>query len=1426
MVRALLVVLVTALATNAFAPSRAAAQPLRPAEVPEPLKPWVPWVMFEHKDHGCPLILGEERGEDRESAGEACTWHSRLDLELGNKRGTFALRATTYGTRLVPLPGNDKHWPLDVKVDGKGAVVVSREDMPHVELPPGSHSLTGVFQWDTLPEALAVPDTIGLVSLKLNGKHVRFPQREDDGTLFLSRDEEEGRDAEEAEENRLDLVVHRRVRDDIPLMVDTRIELFASGKAREVTIGPVLLKDFVPMAVNSPLPARIEQDGQLRVQVRPGRFVIEVVARHPGSAKTLEALPSQSLWVPEEVWVFQANTSLRLVDVKGVDPIDPQQTTLPQDWRRCPTYRVRQKEQMQLVETRRGDSEPEPDKLRLSRSIWLDFDGNGYTFRDRLTGTKNRGARLEMQDGFELGRVSVQGADQFITRTETQGKAGVQVLPGYMNVEADSRLKSGAREISAVSWAQDFDGVTAQLHLPPGWRLFSVTGADDVPGTWFKRWSLLELFLVMIVTLAVWRLFGVTAAVLACVALALSVPEDGSPQVLWLVVLGAEALHRVVPSARLRPWLTAGRAFCWFLLATALFPFVAGELRRAIYPTLELPYQTLGDQNEQPTYAQAKQEAFFGNANQIVNEEKELETEEGGFVGGAAGAPDGDDGKMGVKGKAKDKPAKPMKKKAMEPEAPKAEQTKQALESQLLDALGSSNVDRKAAQRREPANKYTQNMYAHDPKAIVQTGPGVPAWQWNTFRIGFSGPVTQSQRLGFVLLPPWLTTLLGILRAFLAFFLFLVLLHLPGRVWPNGMRRRFMLTSSALLLALAPSAASAADFPTPETLDELEKRLTLLPLCGDECATASRMSIDVQGSVLRLRIEISAAVAIGVPLPASDQQWLPERVMVDDKVADLLRTDDGELIVRLEAGVHRVLLEGSLPERDSVQLALPLKPHFVEAHTPGWTTDGLHEDGEVDDNLQLSRTEQRAADKKAALQQGALPPFVIVERRFELGLSWQLETTVRRLTPTGSAVVLEVPLVEGESVTSEGVRVVNGNALVNLAPQDQTLVWRSVLKERSQIVLTAKAGAPWDEAWQVDASPVWYFEAKGLPPVRGGGQSQFRPWPGESITVSTRRPEGVAGQTLTIDRSTLTFTPGLRASDSLLVLQMRSSRGGQHAIALPEGAVVQSVRINNVSQPIRQTGRELTLPVSPGAQSAQIEWREDRGISPMVTSPLVSLGVPSVNAELLLRVPAERWLLRAHGSGPGPAILFWSILVLLSLVAFVMSKVSEALALPLSLLQWFLLSLGLTQVELAGGMVVFGWFVLMSVRQRYIHRLTGFWFDAAQLFVVGMTIGMFVALFAAVHAGLVVQPDMQVAGNGANDSLLRWYVDRTTGELPTGGMWSVPLFIYRLLMLAWALWLALALIRWVKWGFAAFIAHGVYRPFEWRPWRWLRRGPA
>jgi len=57
---------------------------------------------------------------------------------------------------------------------------------------------------------------------------------------------------------------------------------------------------------------------------------------------------------------------------------------------------------------------------------------------------------------------------------------------------------------------------------------------------------------------------------------------------------------------------------------------------------------------------------------------------------------------------------------------------------------------------------------------------------------------------------------------------------------------------------------------------------------------------------------------------------------------------------------------------------------------------------------------------------------------------------------------------------------------------------------------------------------------------------EWRPWPGEALTLVVSRPAAIEGPTLTLKASRLTADIGQRATDSTLVLALESSQGGQH----------------------------------------------------------------------------------------------------------------------------------------------------------------------------------------------------------------------------------------------------------------------------------------
>src|SRR5207245_3915383 len=260
-------------------------------------------------------------------------------------------------------------------------------------------------------------------------------------------------------------------------------------------------------------------------------------------------------------------------------------------------------------------------------------------------------------------------------------------------------------------------------------------------------------------------------------------------------------------------------------------------------------------------------------------------------------------------------------------------------------------------------------------------------------------------------------------------------------------------------------------------------------------------------------------------------------------------------------------------------------------------------------------------------QAQALPPFMKVERTLLLGLTWEVDTRVSRLTPVGAATLVEVPLLPGESVTTADVRVVNGKALVNLAAQAGEVRWHSALAHQDSLELAARAGVPFVEIWRLIASPYWHATWSGIPPIHLEPSAErvpeWRPWPGESVKLEVRIPEPVPGQTLTVEHSDLTVRPGLRTSEVTLQLTLRSSQGGQHPITLPAGAELERVTINNTPLPIRLEGGQVVLPLSPGTQIIQIAFRDPRGIAFRFVGPAIDLGVASVNAAVRFDMPVK-----------------------------------------------------------------------------------------------------------------------------------------------------------------------------------------------------------
>jgi hypothetical protein len=541
---------------------------------------------------------------------------------------------------------------------------------------------------------------------------------------------------------------------------------------------------------------------------------------------------------------------------------------------------------------------------------------------------------------------------------------------------------------------------------------------------------------------------------------------------------------------------------------------------------------------------------------------------------------------------------------------------------------------------------------------------------------------------------------------------------------------------------------------------------------------------------------------------------VPRSVTLDGQAAEgrLARFADDFLRLRVPAGVHQVVVAGPMPPRDSVTLQFGEKPRRATSSAPGWQVDGIREDGSADDSVQLSRRLGSGAATSAG--GGSYPPWLEVTRVLDIGVSWGVDTVVRRVSPTGAPVVVKVPLLEGMLVTDASRQVRDGEVLVSLGRDETEARWSATLPpgEGESLTLQAPEDKPWSEVWVVNCGPVWECEASGLPPVariqEGRLAPEFRPWPGESLRLRFRRPRGVPGRTLTVDRAALAVAPGVRLEDASLELQVRASRAGPFAITLPAGAQVQELKVGGRDRPVRPEDRRLTISVEAGEQPVKVAWRRSGGMGVLHRTPEVMLSEPAVDASVSLQLSEGRWLLLTGGPDWGPAVLFWGYLILVLLVALALSWLPLS---PLRASEWALLGLGLAQLPTLGAALVAGW--LLALAWRRDRDLGGApRHDAIQLGLALWTLLALGLLYFAVHQGLLLRPEMQLAGGGSSETSLRWYQDRVPGTMPRAWVLSAPLWAYRVLMLLWSLWLASRLVRWLPWGWESAASGGLWKP--------------
>jgi hypothetical protein len=564
--------------------------------------------------------------------------------------------------------------------------------------------------------------------------------------------------------------------------------------------------------------------------------------------------------------------------------------------------------------------------------------------------------------------------------------------------------------------------------------------------------------------------------------------------------------------------------------------------------------------------------------------------------------------------------------------------------------------------------------------------------------------------------------------------------------------------------------------------------------------------VSVGGNHLKIVLVIHAQRRQAFAIPGSPTGWLPAEVTLSGKDDPPVYRSGNHLYVLINMGINHLVLRGQLSE-ERVQIPFPFTVRNLTFRSPEWTAQGI-----VDGTLpgrsitleKITRGTATVTEEKKLLPDPE-PLFCKVQRVMTIDKEWSLETSVLRVAPMKGALSLTIPLVHGEAIITDGIQVVNDSAKVLIPDGETTILWKSRLEKKSSILLQAAKTDFWRESWVINSTTRWHVETEGLIPIKESEQIEGEEWlprPGETLKVTIGRPKPVDGPTKTIQQMSITHTPGKRSSESTMLLTVKSSRGDKAHVTLPKNAELKKVEIDGMEKVISHQNGLLDIPLHPGNQQIALEWKENRGIGILWSTPVPMLEEPATNIELEMSIPATRWPLFVTGPRIGPAMLLWGILLVLVCAALLLGRTSLT---PLKSRHWILIFIGLSTVNNLGGLFIVLWMVLFTLRERYGHAVPERFFNGMQSLLILATVVALFSLISAIPFGLLSLPDMQITGNGSTGRVLNWYQDTAkAGTLPKGWLLSLPLWVYRLVMLAWSLWLAVSLPGWLKWAWNIF----------------------
>lgn len=1298
--------------------------------IPDDLKKWIPWVMKDHQKNACPY------GYD-DFLKKICYWPSSLNIDVKEKEINFKMKVYLYEDRFIALVGDNLNWPQNVRDNESKIAVVNISDIPYIYLKKGRHDIRGMLP---LAKEVSIPQDVAIINFS-DEKNKELEAIVVNNKLQISKFSKNKSTTNTKSENTLKITVVRSINDNMPFSVDTVLKINVTGDVRDENLGKIIFPNSRIYNFSSTLPVKTDENGNFIFHVMPGSWTFSVSSLFDDVISNLRFFKSNSFFPSEEVWVYEIDKSLRDTKIDGVKSIAPQSVVLPENLKNMPTYLIREGETFNIVEKQRSPKIKDKNTFDLRRTIWLNFDGNGYFSEDILQGNISKDMFLSATSDTNLTMVKISGRNSPIVLSKDKKERGVIVREGNINIISESSYNN-ISSISYSPWNIPVNKVETYINLPLGWSIFHIKGLNH-NNTWIGSWNLLNIFYVLFTTIVVCKIISMKMGILVFINMLLFHGEVALYIPILLIVLFVflgNFLKNYMP--KFSNVCLIFKNIVYVIFVISIFIFLVKDVRHSIYPSLDFSFNIADNGN-------------IARSDRYVSDHP---------------SPSNIDSFKAIPG--------------------------------VVYMHNTRDIDKVL---RDMANNEDRDLENEYLDVATGVGKPEWYGKKTIYLISNSIVNPEEKIDFYYMTPNINFIICFVRAFFIISFLILILnknIFAKMKSVINGSNFSSSIVLLSIFTIFFNVNSANAKIPDKETLNELKNYVIFntekSPNCMPNCATIEDLKLSDDGNKIIFNFKINTLDNVAVPIFKMSSNFSVNKIFINNKkLLRAIKSDDA-LVLYIKKGINDVKIIANVFNNEDINFSLLQAPINIIDECLNWSFLGS-----TQKTKQISLRRKNIGDAISFSTKNKDEPqfqtdvvtqsYFEIERILTLSDDFKMVTRVVRKGNLKNATLLELDLLENEHVLSSNVKVKDKKIKIEFSPFDKEREIVSNFSLKNLIKLSALKNDLVFEKWRVLADNKYFISYDGTPQVQGNDGLSWRPRNGEFLNIHISNVENAKAPLKTIINSNVKYNLGEKILETSLDFTIRSSKGGNYEVQIPKDSTLKLITIDNVFQPLILKDSKVIINLKPSEQRVKVLWQNNMDWQTRFKLPKIDFLMSSINSTIQTNKPQNRWILFLTGPKMGSCVLFWAYFPIIILVAILL-KLSKKF--DVKLYQWVLLFIGLSFSNIFSIFLIILWVMLFEFLKNHKKYLSS-WIIVMATFL--FTIKILYEIFYSIRCGLLgIAPSMLVVtGRNVSSNVFMWYQDMVSSILPQPEIFSLNIYWYKVMMIFWALWVSFFMIKYI-----------------------------